>query len=93
LAESIFLASIIPKPKKFASQFDQNQKLKDYVIKFYEFILQKMLKKNFITQNEFDQFKFEIEILGQARSYLNNVDTLINEDNDSILFENYPLTY
>ncbi len=76
LAESIFLASIVPKPKHFASSFDSTGILKPDAQNFLNFVTNRMLTKKMITQQEFDAFKPIIELKGVANHFLkSNKDT------------------
>ena len=76
LAESIYLASIIPRPKLFRYSFDNEGKLREYLQSYYSLVSGKMLKKEWITQEEFDQLKPEIELKGPAREMILPADSI-----------------
>lgn len=67
LAESIFMASIIPRPKWYLYDFDESGKLKASQAGLYKLVSEKMLRKGWITQQDFDQLKPEVELREQAR--------------------------
>jgi len=68
LAESIYIASIVPKPKWFRYSFDQNGELREHLIGYYELVSSKMLRKEWISQEEFDQLQPRVELKGPARN-------------------------
>jgi len=76
LAESIYLASIVPKPKWFRYSFDSNGVLREYLQSYYSLVSGKMLHKEWITQEEFDQLKPEIELKGPARELVLPADSI-----------------
>jgi len=76
LAESIYLASIIPRPKLFRYSFDNEGKLREYLQSYYSLVSGKMLKKEWITQEEFDHLKPEIELKGPAREMILPADSI-----------------
>lgn len=55
--ESIFLASIIPKPKHYMSSFDQNGQLKENLQGYFNSIAQRLAKKELITQMQADTIR------------------------------------
>jgi len=75
LPEAIFMASIVPKPKHFASSFDSTGTLKPAVQDFLKFVANRMLGKQMISQAEFDAFQPQVELKGQAKKFLKS-DTL-----------------
>ena len=83
LAESIFLASLLPHPKWYRSSFDASGQLKPYLSDYYRIVSQFMLKKNLITQEQFDGLKPEIILNGPARDKIIRID--------STLIQNQPL--
>lgn len=70
LAESIFLASIVPRPRRFAVAFDREGKFKEWMIPFYEDVSRKMLQREMIGQADFDRLVPEIRLTGPARLLL-----------------------
>lgn len=84
LAESIYLASIVPRPKWFRYSFDEKGALRDYLQSYYTLVSGKMLRKEWITQDEFDNLKPEIELKGPARDLVLPADSILaEEENDS----------
>ncbi len=75
LAESIFLASLLPRPKWYRSSFDDNGNLKPHLGDYYRIVSQFMLKKNLITQEQFDELKPEIILNGPARDKIIRIDS------------------
>lgn len=72
-AESIFLASIIPKPKWYRSSFDSSGHLRPEMAGYYRLVSQKMLAKGWISQQETDRLVPDVELKGAAASRLNNL--------------------
>lgn len=70
LNECLFLASIVPKPKKFMWQFDINGNQKEYVVKNQNFIKNVMLKRGLLTEMDTINQRLPIQIKGMARSFL-----------------------
>jgi len=72
LQESIFLASIIPRPKWFMYSFDETGHLRQPVKDFFALLSGKMLKKGQIRQDDYDRLVPDIELKGPARLLLKN---------------------
>lgn len=70
LNEAIFMASIIPRPKKFFWYFDKERKLKPFLQDYYQLIGTKMLKRGIINERQFDKVCADVKISGHASSYL-----------------------
>jgi hypothetical protein len=70
LNECLFLASIVPKPKKFMWQFDDEGKQKSYADKNQKFIKNLMLRRALITSEDTIGQSIPITISGYARSFL-----------------------
>ncbi|KAF0201024.1 MAG: penicillin-binding [Bacteroidetes bacterium] len=68
LAECIYIASIVPKPKWFRYSFDENGELREHLIGYYSLVSSKMLRKEWITQEESDQLQPRVELKGPARN-------------------------
>ncbi|MCX6246078.1 MAG: transglycosylase domain-containing protein [Bacteroidetes bacterium] len=75
LQESIFLASIIPKPRWFMYSFDETGHLRQGVKDFFALLSGKMLKKGQISQNEYERLVPDVELKGPARLLLKS-DTI-----------------
>lgn len=85
LAESIFLASIIPRPKWFKYSFDETGHLRESNAGFYRLLSEKMLRKGQITQEDVEKLVPDVELRGPAKLLLKKADTLpadtlFNED-------------
>lgn len=65
--ESIFLASIVPKPKHFRSSFTPDMKLKENLAGYYRLIAERLEKKGLISLSAKDSIRPDIEVTGTAR--------------------------
>ncbi|MHC1708629.1 MAG: transglycosylase domain-containing protein [Bacteroidales bacterium] len=89
-AEAIYLASIIPRPKYFRYTFDKETGgLRDYILNYYQRMADKMLKKEMISQEEYDRLKPEIELKGPARQLLLKPDSLDQADSLMLIREEF----
>lgn len=70
LAESVFLASLLPRPKWFKYSFDEQGNLKPYFADYYRVVANFLLKKNLITQDEYDHLQPHIELKGLAKKFV-----------------------
>jgi membrane peptidoglycan carboxypeptidase len=70
LQESIFLASIIPRPKWFMYSFDETGHLRQSQKDFYHLLSGKMLNKGLISQEEFDKLDPDVTLKGPAKLLL-----------------------
>jgi len=70
LKECLFLASIVPKPKKFMYEFDTEGFLKAIENKKQQFISNLMLRRGLITPDDTIGQKLPMSISGNARSFL-----------------------
>jgi membrane peptidoglycan carboxypeptidase len=70
LAESIFLASIIPSPKGFKYSFEPSGYLKPRLYGYFRLVSGHMLKKQYITEEEYNNLFPNIELKGPARFYI-----------------------
>ena len=78
LAEAIFMASIIPRPKWFKYNFDEDGRLRASMADFYRLVSGKMLNKGWISQQDYDKLVPEVTLKGPARMMLKNaVDTTV----------------
>jgi hypothetical protein len=85
LSESIFIASIIPRPKWFMYSFDETGHLRQSEKDFMRLLSGKMLRKGQITQEEFDKVDPNITLKGPAKLLLKTstpppADTLDQND-------------
>lgn len=70
LAESIYIASIVPRPKLFKYSFDKEGNLREYLASYYTLVSGKMLNRGWITQEEYDNLRPEITLRGPARGFI-----------------------
>ncbi len=76
LQESIFLASIIPKPKWFMYSFDKTGHIDQSEKDFARLLLGKMLNKGQISQEEYDKMDLDLTLKGSAKFFLKTTEPL-----------------
>ncbi|WP_313804693.1 biosynthetic peptidoglycan transglycosylase, partial [Flavobacterium sp.] len=87
LSECLYLASIVPKPKKFMWQFDGEGNQKSYAVKNQKYIKNLMLRRALITDLDTIGQSVPIYISGKARSFL-KLNTVVDSTvTDSISFD------
>jgi hypothetical protein len=79
LAEAIFMASIIPRPKRFMVLFDQAQRLRPWLQAYYADVSAKMLQRGWISQQDFDTLVADIQLKGPARFLLKGQESMPDE--------------
>lgn len=83
LDEAVYLAGIIPRPASFMWVFDHQGNLKNYFISHCRFVAGRMLKKEAISQEEFDNFIANVHLTGRAKDFLKidsvQTDTIITD--------------
>ena len=89
LSESVFLASIIPRPKWFMYCFYPDGSLKDYESEAFTRITERMVKYNFIPAQDTVNFVPSIKLTGRAKDLLKksdtiNMDTLLIKARESV---------
>jgi hypothetical protein len=77
LQECIFLASIIPSPKKFKYAFKAPGKLNDYYAWFYKRIPEVMIRREQLSPNDTIGLKPEVALKGEAKNYI-EMDSVLN---------------
>jgi len=82
LSESIFIAGVLPHPKWFKYSFDEQGNLKPYLADYYRVVSNFMLKKNLITQQEYDAITPNVKLEGPAKNIVVPGDTIPIEDED-----------
>ena len=87
LAEAIFMASIIPRPKKFFYSFDQDQRLRPWLQAYYADVSAKMLRRGWIGQQDFDTLAADVQLKGPARLQLKGAEAAPPEPIDLELFD------
>lgn len=70
LGESIFLASIVPKPKKFKYSFMPDGTLKPYMHKYFRFIGNLMVKRGKVPESDTINIFNSVVLRGIARNYV-----------------------
>ena len=89
LNEAIFMASIIPRPKKFHWYFDKERKLKPFLQDYYQLIGTKMLKRGVITERQLEKLEANVKISGHAIAYLHHAkDEDVTLKTDTTSFNN-----
>ncbi len=68
LPEAIYLASIVPHPKAFKYSFDATGNLRDFLKGYYQLISRKLLGRERITQEQYDQLVPNVNLTGPARN-------------------------
>jgi len=77
LSESLYLASIVPKPKFYRYSFDSYGNLRGSARYFYRLIAGLMARKGMISQGEYDNLSLGVALNGPARKYIvTAVDTV-----------------
>ncbi len=76
LAEAIFMASIIPRPKWFKYSFDQNGHLRESNVGFYNLVAEKMLRKGWITGKDAEELIPDVVLKGPAKLLLKQADSI-----------------
>jgi membrane peptidoglycan carboxypeptidase len=74
LAEAIFMASIIPRPKWFKYSFDENGHLRESNAGFYRLVSEKMVRKGWITSRDAEKLTPDVELKGPAKLMLKQAD-------------------
>lgn len=70
VSESIFLASIIPKPRWFKSSFDENGKLLQRNQAYFDLIATKLIAKGGATPNDTMNMLKKVELKGAAKAFM-----------------------
>lgn len=91
ISESIFLASIIPKPKWFRSVFNPDVTLKENQLDYYRLIASRMAAKGLLTEEEAETFVPQVEVTGPARDLIFSPDT-VGVSVDSLFMEDTEAT-
>ncbi len=65
--EAIFLASIIPSPKRFRSSFTEDMQLKESLGEYYHLITKRLVDKGLMDQAAADTIRAEVDLTGDAR--------------------------
>ena len=73
LDEAIYLASVVPRPKKFKYLFEPDGKLKSFMEADFNFVASKMLSREMISEDQFNSLKYNVELKGEAQELLKNL--------------------
>lgn len=76
LAESIFMASIVPHPKWFRYSFDEEGNLRDFLQPYFAFLASRMEGKGFITGSEAASLLPVVKLTGPARNFITPTDSI-----------------
>ena len=80
LAEAIFMASIIPRPKHFMYSFDPDQHLRPWLKAYYGDVSFKMLKREMISPQDYDALIPDVRLKGPARFLLKGNESIPEEE-------------
>lgn len=78
LSECIYLANIIPRPKKFAWGFEKSGQMKGYLQDLNKFILRRMVVKEFISPSDTSGYQVDVQLKGRA------LDLVVPEDTNVV---------
>lgn len=85
LSEALYLAIIIPSPKKFMWRFGKNGELKEHVGRHFKSLAGLMIRRNVLLPEDTIGLTHKITITGPAKSFIKiTADTVVT---DSILFD------
>jgi len=88
LSESLFLASIIPSPKKFMWRFDGNGVARSWLWRSFRFIANKMISREMILPQDTTGLTHLVQITGNARKFIVKNDSLLNDSLVELQLEN-----
>ncbi len=84
LQESIFLAGIIPRPKAFKYQFDEEGKLKPYLSGYFRILTGRMASKGWISSVDTSGLLPDVKLKGPALRMIVKSDTITPESDDEL---------
>jgi hypothetical protein len=85
LNECIFLANIIPRPKGFMWQFNDEGKLKGFAEKKQEYLTNLMMRRGLLTSEDTVYKSLPVNILGSAKSFIRlKVQDTIQADSTAV---------
>ena len=79
LSESMFLATLVPSPKKFMWRFDKAGIVKPYLGRTFGFLSTKMIYRNLLLPDDTIGLTHQINVTGPARKYIIKSDSLVND--------------
>jgi membrane peptidoglycan carboxypeptidase len=77
LAESVFLASIVPRPKWYKYSFESNGVLRAFYLNYFDRLKELMVRKEFIAPSDTSGVNPMIRLTGPASQVFTSADTLI----------------
>lgn len=80
LAEAIFMASIVPRPKLFMYSFDPDQRLRPWLEAYYRDVSFKMLKREMISQQDYDSLIPDVRLKVPARFLLKGNENMPEDE-------------
>ena len=80
LSESIYLSSVIPRPKGFRYAFISNGEMAGFYAGYSKLLSSVMLRRNQITPADSSKLNPFVKLTGDAKKYLATPDTLPHED-------------
>ncbi len=80
LGESLFLASIVPKPKAFKYSFTEDAQLKPHVRYFFKLVSGKMLRRGLATEADTVNLMASVQVTGRAKSMIVPSDSIPDFD-------------
>src|SRR5690606_8184758 len=89
LNESLFLASIVPRPKGFMWQFDGNADLKPYVVKRNSYMKNLMLRRGLLTPEDTVAQTKIVTLYGAARGYVSKEEAEKEIDVDTLSIDEF----
>lgn len=87
LTESIYLSSIIPRPKGFKYTFDEKGQLRDYLTGYFKLLSGIMVRRNQISPMDTMNLKPSLKLTGEAKKFLAKPDSIARED--SLFFKEF----
>jgi len=77
LDEAIYLASVIPRPKKFKYLFERDGNLKSFMEDDFNFVGTKMLQRGMISEEQFSSLVYNVILEGKAKEMLADTSTFL----------------
>lgn len=85
LPESLFLASIIPRPKGFQYQFDKQGQLRQSMSSYFKILTERMVLRNVLDPNDTIGLRPEVMLRGPALHMVVPSDTIVPENDVDIV--------
>jgi hypothetical protein len=82
IEESIFLASIIPRPKGFKWSFDENGNLKSYLESYFRRMAELMTRREVITEEQKAAVVANVKLTGPAKNFVITSDSTDMDDSE-----------